>query len=151
MAVRLNVNGRVVQVNAPAEKPLLWVLREDLGLIGTKFGCGQGLCGACTVHLDGEAVRGCQTPLGSVGAAKVTTIEAVAQNPVGRRVSAAWIAADVPQCGYCQAGQIMSATALLAQKPKPSDGEIDAAMAGNLCRCATYNRIRSAIRAAAKA
>jgi len=151
MAVRLNVNGRVVQVNAPAEKPLLWVLREDLGLIGTKFGCGQGLCGACTVHLDGEAVRGCQTPLGSVGAAKVTTIEAVAQNPVGRRVSAAWIAADVPQCGYCQAGQIMSATALLARKPKPSDGEIDAAMAGNLCRCATYNRIRSAIRAAAKA
>lgn len=151
MAVRLNVNGRTVQINAPADKPLLWVLREDLGLIGTKFGCGQGLCGACTVHLDGQAVRGCQTPLGSIGAAKVTTIEAVAQKPVGRRVSAAWIAADVPQCGYCQAGQIMSATALLAQTPKPSDDEIDAAMAGNLCRCATYNRIRAAIRAAASA
>ncbi|MBX9815519.1 MAG: (2Fe-2S)-binding protein [Proteobacteria bacterium SG_bin5] len=151
MAVRLTVNGRAVQVDAPAEKPLLWVLREDLGLIGTKFGCGQGLCGACTVHLDGKAVRGCQTPLGSVGAAKVTTIEAVAQNAVGRRVTAAWIDADVPQCGYCQAGQIMSATALLARTPKPSDAEIDAAMAGNLCRCATYNRIRAAIRAAARA
>lgn len=149
MAVRLTVNGRAVQVDAPAEKPLLWVLREDLGLIGTKFGCGQGLCGACTVHLDGKAVRGCQTPLGSVGAAKVTTIEAVAQNAVGRRVTAAWIDADVPQCGYCQAGQIMSATALLARTPKPSDAEIDAAMAGNLCRCATYNRIRTAIHMAA--
>lgn len=151
MAVRITVNGTERRVAAPVDKPLLWVLREDLGLTGTKFGCGQGLCGACTVHLDGAAVRACQTPLGSIGAGRITTIEAVAATPPGQRVTAAWIAGDVPQCGYCQAGQIMSATALIARTPSPSDAEIDAAMAGNLCRCATYNRIRAAIRAAAAA
>jgi isoquinoline 1-oxidoreductase alpha subunit len=149
--VTLNVNGRARRVEAPADKPLLWVLREDLGLSGTKFGCGAGLCGACTVHLDGEAVRSCQTPIADVRGRRVTTIEAVAATPAGKRVSESWIAADVPQCGYCQAGQIMSAAALLAKTPRPSDLQIDEAMAGNLCRCATYNRIRAAIRAAAAA
>lgn len=149
MAISLKVNGRVRQVEVEPDKPLLWVLREELGLLGTKFGCGAGLCGACTVHLDGAAVRSCQTPVGEVGQAAVTTIEGVAATPLGQRVGAAWIDADVPQCGYCQAGQIMSAVALLRETPKPDDAAIDAGMAGNLCRCATYTRIRAAIRAAA--
>ncbi len=151
MAIKLSINGRIRTVTAPPEKPLLWALREDLNMVGTKFGCGAGLCGACTVHVDGVATRSCQTPIGSVGTARITTIEAVAATPAGKRVTASWIAHDVPQCGYCQAGQVMAATALLAAKPKPSDADIDAAMAGNICRCATYNRIRAAIHAAAKA
>ena len=149
MDLTIKVNGKPRRVSAPADKPLLWVLREDLGLPGTKFGCGQALCGACTVHLDGQPVRACQTPLGSIGKAEVTTIEGVQAKEAGRRVCAAWIAADVPQCGYCQAGQIMSAVALLDGTPRPSDAEIDQAMAGNLCRCGTYHRIRAAIHAAA--
>ena len=149
MAIELNVNGRSVSVNAEADTPLLWVLRDDIGLTGTKFGCGLALCGACTVHLDGAAVRSCQTPLSAAAGKKVTTIEAMAGDGVGKRVQAAWIAHDVPQCGYCQSGQIMSATALLTAKPKPTDADIDAAMAGNICRCGTYPRIRAAIHKAA--
>ena len=150
MAIELSVNGRSVSVNAEADTPLLWVLRDDIGLPGTKFGCGQALCGACTVHLDGAAVRSCQTPLSAVAGKKVTTIEAMAADAVGKRVQAAWIAHDVPQCGYCQSGQIMSAVALLRDKPKPTDTDIDNAMSGNICRCGTYPRIRAAIHTAAK-
>ncbi|MDF0543018.1 (2Fe-2S)-binding protein [Sphingobium sp. H39-3-25] len=151
MKINLKVNGKARQVEGDPEKPLLWVLREDLDLVGTKFGCGAGLCGACTVHVNGAPARACQTPLGEVQGMAITTIEGVAATDVGKRVAASWIAQDVPQCGYCQAGQIMSATALLAQTPKPSDDDIDAAMAGNLCRCSTYVRIRAAIKAAAEA
>ena len=147
--VQINVNGQARQIDVPAEMPLLWALRDELGLVGTKFGCGVGLCGACTVHLNGEAVRACQTPVGEVGAGKITTIEAVSGNAVGARVQKAWLELDVMQCGYCQAGQIMQATALLTTTPKPSDAEIDDAMNGNLCRCATYTRIRAAIKRAA--
>jgi isoquinoline 1-oxidoreductase alpha subunit len=147
--VQINVNGQARQVDVPAEMPLLWALRDELGLVGTKFGCGVGLCGACTVHLNGEAVRACQTPVGDVGTGKITTIEAVSGNAVGARVQKAWLDLDVMQCGYCQAGQIMQATALLTTTPKPSDAEIDDAMSGNLCRCATYTRIRAAIKRAA--
>ena len=147
--VRINVNGQDRQVDAPAEMPLLWALRDEIGLVGTKFGCGVGLCGACTVHLNGEAVRACQTPLGDVGTGKVTTIEAIDTNAIGARVQQAWLDLDVMQCGYCQAGQIMQATALLTAKPKPTDADIDDAMNGNLCRCATYTRIRAAIHRAA--
>ena len=129
--------------------PLLWVLRDLLDLKGTKFGCGKSFCGACTVHINGTAARSCTTPLASLGAASVTTIEAVAETTVGRAVQSAWLAVDVMQCGYCQAGQIMSATALLAKIPKPTDADIDRAMSGNLCRCATYPRIRAAIKLAA--
>lgn len=146
--VQINVNGKAREVDVPAEMPLLWVLRDELGLVGTKFGCGAGLCGACTVHLNGDAVRSCQTPIGEVGAARITTIEAVGATKVGARVQQAWLDTDVMQCGYCQAGQIMQATALLAEKPKPTDAEIDEAMTGNLCRCACYTRIRTAIRLA---
>lgn len=149
MAYTLKVNGAKRTVQAPPDKPLLWILREDLGLVGPKFGCGAGLCGACTVHLDGQPVRACQTPVATAAGAAVTTIEGVAQRPAGRAVADAWIALDVPQCGYCQAGQIMSAVALLETTPRPSDAEIDAAMAGNLCRCGTYHRIRDAIHRAA--
>jgi isoquinoline 1-oxidoreductase alpha subunit len=131
------------------DMPLLWVLRDELDLKGSKFGCGAGLCGACTVHLDGVAVRGCQTPVASVGDAAVATIEGMAVDPVGRRLQAAWMDLDVPQCGYCQAGQIMSATALLRQTPHPNDADIDAAMTGNVCRCCSYTRIRAAIKQAA--
>jgi isoquinoline 1-oxidoreductase alpha subunit len=151
MAFEISVNGSKRQVDADGEMPLLWVLRDMLDLPGTKYGCGIAQCGACTVHLDGQPVRSCQTPLASVGAAKVTTIEGIAMTPQGRALQAAWIAGDVPQCGYCQAGQIMSAAALLKATPKPDDAAIDAAMAGNLCRCATYLRIKAAIKSAAGA
>jgi isoquinoline 1-oxidoreductase alpha subunit len=149
MKLGFSVNGQTRTVETDGDKPLLWVLREDLGLPGTKFGCGAGLCGACTVHVDGVATRSCQTAASDVAGREVTTIEGVANGPVGQRVQGAWIAADVPQCGYCQAGQIMSAVALLNQTPRPDDDAIDAAMSGNLCRCATYVRIRAAIKAAA--
>jgi isoquinoline 1-oxidoreductase alpha subunit len=145
----LNINGRETNVSAPADTPLLWVLRDHVGLTGTKFGCGLALCGACTVHLDGAPVRSCQTALSAATGKKVTTIEGIAASRTGRAVQAAWLEIGVPQCGYCQAGQIMSATALLQKTPKPSDSQIDEAMSGNLCRCGTYTRIRSAIKAAA--
>lgn len=149
MAIVFTLNGKSTSFEVAADKPLLWVLREDAQLPGTKFGCGAGLCGACTVHLDGAAVRSCITPVGSIEGQSVVTIEAVAQSDPGRRVSDAWNELDVPQCGYCQAGQIMSATALLSESPRPDEGEIDAAMWGNLCRCSTYVRIREAIMKAA--
>ncbi len=149
MAYTLKVNGKARIADVEGEMPLLWVLRDELELKGSKFGCGVGLCGACTVHLDGQSVRSCITPVSAVGTRAVTTIEGVGANPVGARVQKAWIAQDVIQCGYCQAGQIMSATALLVAKPKPTDADIDAAMQGNACRCATYVRIRAAIKAAA--
>ncbi len=149
MSIRLNVNGKSVDVQAEADTPLLWVIRDDIGLTGTKFGCGAALCGACTVHLDGVPIRSCQTPLSAVGGKEVTTIESVSSTAVGRKIQAAWIAHDVPQCGYCQSGQIMSAVALLKEKPRPTDVDIDQAMSGNLCRCGTYPRIRAAIHTAA--
>jgi isoquinoline 1-oxidoreductase alpha subunit len=148
MAYQLNVNGKVLTADVDPDTPLLWTLRDTLGITGPKFGCGVGQCGACTVHLDGKPVRSCSTPVASVGAAKVTTIEGIGADPVGKKVQAAWAELDVAQCGYCQPGQIMSATALLKSKPKPTDADIDAAMSGNICRCATYNRIRAAIRRA---
>jgi isoquinoline 1-oxidoreductase alpha subunit len=150
MGIGFNVNGKAVDVQAEADTPLLWVIRDEIGLTGTKFGCGAALCGACTVHLDGTPVRSCQTPISVVAGKNVTTIESMAGNSVGRRLQAAWIAHDVPQCGYCQSGQIMSAAALLAAKPNPSDEDIDQAMSGNICRCGTYPRIRAAIHTAAK-
>jgi isoquinoline 1-oxidoreductase alpha subunit len=147
MALRLRVNGRVRTVDAEPDMPLLWVLRDELQLTGTKFGCGIGACGACTVHLAGEAVRSCITPLSAVGEKAVTTIEGL--SPAGNHpLQRAWTAEDVPQCGYCQAGQIMQAAALLRKTPQPSDAEIDTAMTGNICRCGTYDRIRRAIRRA---
>jgi len=146
--VSLNVNGHAHQVQADADIPLLWVIRDDIGLTGTKFGCGVAQCGACTVHLDGQPARSCVTPATAVGGRKVTTIEGL-QSRAAKAVQKAWIEHDVVQCGYCQSGQIMSATALLEQNPKPSDTDIDHAMAGNICRCATYVRIRAAIHAAA--
>jgi isoquinoline 1-oxidoreductase subunit alpha len=149
MTTRLTINGKVTDVVADPDMPLLWALRDVLGMTGTKFGCGAAFCGACTVHLDGQPVRSCQTPIGSVGTAKITTIEGLAANPLGRRLQDAWVALDVPQCGYCQAGQLMAATALLTEHPRPSDAQIDAAMNGNLCRCATYLRIKAAIKLAA--
>ena len=143
------VNGEPVDFRAAPDTPLLWVLRENLGLTGTKYGCGMAQCGACTVHLDGKPIRSCVTPVSSVApTAKITTIEGVGADPVGKKVQAAWAELDVAQCGYCQPGQIMSATALLKAKPKPTDADIDQAMAGNICRCATYNRIRAAIKRA---
>jgi isoquinoline 1-oxidoreductase subunit alpha len=145
----LNVNGRDVTVDLPADTPLLWALRDGLHMNGTKFGCGMSLCGACTVHVDGQATRACVTPLSAVAGKKITTIEAVGDSEPGRRVQQAWVDLDVVQCGYCQSGQIMSATALLAKTPRPSDEDIDAAMSGNICRCGTYARIRKAIRQAA--
>jgi isoquinoline 1-oxidoreductase alpha subunit len=145
----VTINGRRHDLDLPADTPLLWVLRDEVGLTGTKFGCGMALCGACTVHLDGQAIRSCMTPLSAVANKKVTTIEAIEADKVGKAVQTAWIEISVPQCGYCQAGQIMSATALLKRNPKPSDAEIDSAMAGNICRCGTYVRIRSAIKQAA--
>ncbi|MEC9344725.1 MAG: (2Fe-2S)-binding protein [Pseudomonadota bacterium] len=147
--IEFTVNGRPMQVDAEADTPLLWVLRDHLDLKGTKFGCGAGLCGACTVHLNGEPVRGCQTQVGDVAGATVTTIEGV-DGKVAAAVRQAWVELQVPQCGYCQSGQIMSATALLAGTPKPGDADIDGAMWGNVCRCATYARIRGAIHRAAE-
>jgi isoquinoline 1-oxidoreductase alpha subunit len=146
----IKLNGQTVQVQAEPDTPLLWLLRGELGMTGTRFGCGLALCGACTVHLDGVPVRGCQTPLSAVGDREVTTIEGL-QGPVADAVRAAWLDLDVVQCGYCQSGQIMAAAALLKAKPRPTDAEIDAALAGNLCRCGTYPRIRAAIHAAARA
>jgi isoquinoline 1-oxidoreductase alpha subunit len=147
--IALTVNGRAVQVDAEPDTPLLWVLRDDLNLTGTKFGCGAALCGACTVHLDGAPTRACVTPLSSIAGRQVTTIEAMEHDPVGHAVQDAWGRFDVPQCGYCQSGQVMSATALLRANKKPSDADIDAAMSGNICRCGTYQRIRAAIKDAA--
>jgi isoquinoline 1-oxidoreductase subunit alpha len=146
---KLNINGRAREIDAPADTPLLWALRDDLQLVGTKFGCGMGQCGACTVHLDGIAVRSCQTPLNSLANMAITTIEgldAQGEHPLQK----AWVLHDVPQCGYCQAGQIMTAAALLRTNPAPTDEEIHQAMAGNLCRCGTYTRIREAIKHAAR-
>jgi isoquinoline 1-oxidoreductase alpha subunit len=149
MAYTITVNGEKRIVHAAADTPLLWVLRDELGLRGTKFGCGMSFCGACTVHLDGVPTRSCITPVSRVGAASVVTIEGIGDTEVGQRVKSAWLALDVMQCGYCQSGQVMSATALLRRTPRPSDRDIDEAMSGNLCRCATYTRIRAAIKAAA--
>ena len=149
MAVRFTLNGKEASYDGDPETPLLWVLRDDLRLTGTKYGCGVAQCGACTVHLDGLARRSCITPVGTVADRAVTTIEGL-DGPIGEAVHAAWIALDVPQCGYCQSGQVMSAAGLLALVPSPSDAEIDGAMAGNICRCATYVRIRKAIHQAAK-
>jgi len=145
----ISVNGQSKSVDVEADTPLLWVLRDSLEMVGTKYGCGIGMCGACTVHIDGKAKRSCQTKISDVGAAKVTTIEGLAKDGKLTALQQAWCDVDVPQCGYCQAGQLMSATALLADKPKPTDADIDAAMSGNLCRCATYARIRAAIHTAA--
>jgi isoquinoline 1-oxidoreductase alpha subunit len=147
--MKLKVNGKELDVAAPEQMPLLWVIRDLLGLTGTKYGCGMAQCGACTVHIDGQAVRSCVLPVGAVGSRAVTTIEGLSgdgTHPVQR----AWIETDVVQCGYCQPGQIMAAAALLKVKPKPSDGEIDAALSGNLCRCGTYQRIRAAVRRASE-
>ncbi|MBS0446071.1 MAG: (2Fe-2S)-binding protein [Proteobacteria bacterium] len=145
----LQINGKGVTVTAPDDMPLLWVLRDHLGMTGTKFGCGMALCGACTVHVNGSAVRSCQTPISAAVGKKITTIEGVGASKTGKAVQAAWMQIGVPQCGYCQAGQIMSATALLEANPHPSDAAIDDAMSGNICRCGTYTRIRSAIKTAA--
>ncbi len=146
--MKLQVNGTVHEVDAPGDMPLLWVLRDLLGYTGVKFGCGVAQCGACTVHLDGDAVRSCVTPLSTVGAAKVTTIEGLSKDG-SHPVQRAWAEVDVVQCGYCQSGQIMAAAALLASKPQPTDADIDAAMAGNICRCGAYQRIREAVHRAA--
>jgi isoquinoline 1-oxidoreductase subunit alpha len=149
MRYRLDINGAVREVDVPAEMPLLWVLRDELGLVGTKYGCGKGLCGACTVHVDGAAQRSCQLRVGGLGKVKIRTIEQIGATEIGARLQRAWLEIDVMQCGYCQAGQIMSASALLARTAQPSEAEISAAMTGNICRCACYHRIRSAIRTAA--
>ena len=147
--VSIKVNGTTFQINAPPDTPLLWVLREELGLTGTKHGCGKSLCGACTVHVNGEATRSCVTPVSSVSGKEVVTIERLSKDG-SHPVQQAWIAENVPQCGYCQPGQIMAAAALLAKNPLPSDGEIDDAMSGNICRCGTYQRIRRAVHGAAE-
>jgi isoquinoline 1-oxidoreductase alpha subunit len=146
----LKINGRLREADAPADMPLLWVLRDVLGLTGTKFGCGIAQCGACTVHVDGVPLRSCQLPIGRLGDRAVTTIEAVESTPTGRKIQQAWLDLEVMQCGYCQGGQIMSASALLASNPTPDDSDIDAAMAGNICRCGTYVRIREGIKHAAR-
>ena len=148
--VTLNINGRAVQVDADPSTPVLWALRDNLGMTGTKFGCGAALCGACTVHLDGQPIRSCVTPIGSVAGKKITTIEAMEADQVGKAVQAAWVKHDVPQCGYCQSGQVMTATALLRSNRAPTDADIDAAMSGNICRCGTYQRMRTAIKDAAQ-
>jgi isoquinoline 1-oxidoreductase alpha subunit len=148
MSVNFQVNGKAAQANAETDTPLLWVLRDELGMTGTKFGCGAALCGACTVHVDGQAVRSCSTPLSSVAGKKVATVEGLSNNNT-HPLQVAWIKHDVPQCGYCQSGQLMSAAALLAKNKNPSDTDIDNAMSGNICRCGTYPRIRAAIKDAA--
>ena len=146
----LNINGRDVTVDVPADMPVLWVLRDVVGLTGTKFGCGIAACGACTVHLDGQPTRSCVTPVSAAVGKRITTIEAIGATPAGKRVQQAWLALEVVQCGYCQSGQIMSAVALLASNPHPTDADIDDAMSGNICRCGTYLRIREAIKQAAQ-
>ncbi|HEU4650237.1 MAG TPA: (2Fe-2S)-binding protein [Croceibacterium sp.] len=145
MAYRVEINGEVRDLDVPGEMPLLWALRNELGMVGTKFGCGIAQCGACTVHVDGIAARSCSVPVSALAGKKVTTIEALAESPVGRALQQAWLDEDVMQCGYCQAGQLMNASALLARNPKPSAQQIDSAMSGNICRCACYTRIRDAI------
>jgi isoquinoline 1-oxidoreductase alpha subunit len=147
--IRLEINGKGQNVDLPGETPLLWTLRDELGLTGTKFGCGMALCGACTVHLDGQAVRSCVTPISAAANKKVVTIEGLGTDSIGKTLQAAWVDLGVPQCGYCQAGQIMSAAALLKRTPKPTDAQIDEAMSGNICRCGTYTRIRTAVKQAA--
>ena len=149
--MRLDINGEIHDIEAAPDMPLLWALRDLLNMTGTKFGCGAALCGACTVHVEGEPTRSCVTPVSAVAGRKITTIEAIGATPLGKKVQDAWVALDVPQCGYCQSGQVMAAVALLKTHPKPTDKEIDAAMSGNLCRCGTYNRIRQAIHRAADA
>ena len=149
MATTLNIDGQEVSFDAPPEMPLLWVLRDVLGLTGTKFGCGMAQCGACTVHIDGKPVRSCVLPVGNLKSRTITTIEGIGVTPAGTKVQKAWLDLEVVQCGYCQSGQIMSAAALLAATPNPDDSDIDAAMAGNICRCGTYVRIRAAIKQAA--
>lgn len=149
MAFTLKINDTSHEVDVDGDIPLLWVLRDVLGMTGTKFGCGQGLCGACTVHVDGVATRSCITPIDNIGESAITTIDAIGQTPEGAALQEAWLELEVAQCGYCQSGQIMSAAALLYDTPKPSDGDIDAAMSGNVCRCGTYQRIRAAIKHAA--
>ena len=151
MPFTIKVNGTPHSVDVDGDTPLLWVLRDLLGMTGTKFGCGMALCGACTVHIDGQPVRSCITTIDSVGTSAITTIEAVGRTPAGQAVQKAWLDLEVPQCGYCQSGQIMSASALIADNPHPSDADIDGAMAGNVCRCGTYVRIREAIKQAAAA
>ena len=148
MAIRLNVNGKSVDVKAEADTPLLWVIRDEVGLTGTKFGCGAGLCGACTVQLDGAPVRSCQTPVSAAAGKKITTVESLSRNNT-HPLQKAWIVHDVPQCGYCQSGQLMSAQALLATNKNPTDADIDMAMSGNICRCGTYGRVKAAIKTAA--
>ncbi len=150
MAYKVSINGEEREVDVPEDMPLLWVIRNELNMVGTKFGCGIGMCGACTVHIDGQAVRSCQTPVSAVGEAKVTTIEALEESAVGRALQQAWLEKDVMQCGYCQAGQLMSASALLSENASPDGKQIDSAMSGNICRCACYTRIRDAIAMVAK-
>ncbi|MGH1359790.1 MAG: (2Fe-2S)-binding protein [Burkholderiaceae bacterium] len=145
----LNVNGKDVEIDADPSTPVLWALRDHLNMTGTKFGCGAALCGACTVHLNGAPVRSCSTPISAAAGSQITTIEAIVDDAIGSAVQAAWVQHDVPQCGYCQSGQIMSAVALLRENPQPDDEAIDQAMSGNVCRCGTYNRIRAAIKDAA--
>jgi isoquinoline 1-oxidoreductase subunit alpha len=148
--ITLSINGRDMQVDADPSTPILWALRDNLNMTGTKFGCGAALCGACTVHLNGQPTRSCVTPISAAVGQKITTIEAMESDKVGKAVQDAWVSHDVPQCGYCQSGQVMSATALLKTKKNPSDADIDAAMSGNICRCGTYQRIHAAIKTAAK-
>ena len=148
--ITLSINGKDHTVDVPPDMPLLWVLRDVIGLSGTKFGCGMALCGACTVHLDGQPIRSCVTPVAAATGKKITTIEAIGETPAGKKVQQAWLALEVVQCGYCQSGQIMSASALLAKNAHPSDADIDVAMSGNICRCGTYPRIRAAIKHAGK-
>ncbi len=150
MAITIKINGVHRTVDVDGDTPLLWVLRDVLGMTGTKFGCGMALCGACTVHVDGAPTRSCITPIDSLGSSEITTIEAISATPAGAKIQKAWLDREVPQCGYCQSGQIMSAAALLASNPQPSDSDIDDAMSGNICRCGTYLRIREAIKQAAQ-
>ncbi len=146
MVYIIEVNGSKRAVDVDPDMPLLWVLRDELDLKGSKFGCGGGFCGACTVHVDGQPTRSCQVPISTIGSAPIATIEGIAANPIGAKLQAAWMELDVPQCGYCQSGQIMSATGLLTSKPRPTDQDIDAAMSGNVCRCCSYTRIRAGIK-----
>jgi len=148
--VSFKLNGKDMAINVDPSTPILWVLRDQLNMTGTKFGCGAALCGACTVHLNGQPIRSCVTPISAAAAQSITTIEAIADDPVGKALQQAWIKHDVPQCGYCQSGQIMSATVLLQNRKNPTDADIDAAMSGNICRCGTYQRIRAAIKDTAK-